>query len=200
MESDNEILWSAYFASPTVEARNDLAMAYQNDVAAIAARLSLRLPSSVEISDLIQEGNIGLLRAIPKFDPLRGFKFTTYARHWIQAEMIHYLASIDVVVAGADQIDESGDLDPPGEEVDPLVSVTLSDGWEYAMAGLSRLDKSIAVAYLRDNLTQPEVGTRVGLCQSNVSQRMAKIISAIRDRSDADPEFRNRITELASMN
>ena len=78
------------------------AIAYRQDVASRAlTRSNLRLVVSVakryvgrEVSflDLIQEGNLGLLRAINKFDPRRGFKFSTYATWWIRQSVNRSIA------------------------------------------------------------------------------------------------------------
>lgn len=47
--------------------------------------------SNNDLNDLIQEGNIGLLTAINKFDPKHGFKFSTYATYWIRQKIHRYL-------------------------------------------------------------------------------------------------------------
>lgn len=65
-------------------AKNKLIECNLRLVASIAKRYSW---SSVSPLDLIQEGNIGLIKAVDKFDYKKGFKFTTYATWWIRQTM-----------------------------------------------------------------------------------------------------------------
>jgi RNA polymerase sigma-32 factor len=52
----------------------------------------------VDVEDVIQQGNLGLLKAIERFDPTRGTCLSTYARHWIRAEIGEYVARYHRVV------------------------------------------------------------------------------------------------------
>ncbi len=88
----------------TAEEERELATSYRRDgdvqSAVALATGNLRLVVSVafqyrntwqNVLDLIQEGNVGLMKAIEKFDPYRGLRFSTYATWWVKAYMLKYL-------------------------------------------------------------------------------------------------------------
>ena len=65
------------------QARQDICIKNQGLVAKYANYYFKKFPGSLELEDLIQEGNIGMLKAAEKFDIRRGYEFSTYATYWI---------------------------------------------------------------------------------------------------------------------
>ncbi|MDQ2857737.1 MAG: FliA/WhiG family RNA polymerase sigma factor [Candidatus Eremiobacteraeota bacterium] len=89
-------------ASPYVVAgvrytREEVIHRYLHLVKYVAGRISVNLPSNVEINDLINDGVVGLIDAIEKYDDDRGVKFETYAITRIHGAIIDALRALDWV-------------------------------------------------------------------------------------------------------
>lgn len=94
---DIEKLWADFKATRSQDLRDKLIVQYSPLVKYVAGRVGVGLPRNVEQADLASFGVFGLIDAIEKFDPERGYKFETYAIARIKGAILDELRSIDWV-------------------------------------------------------------------------------------------------------
>lgn len=95
--SELEAAWDRFKESASQHDRDELIVYYAPLVKYVASRIAAGLPQTVDQSDLVSYGMFGLIDAITKFDPERGFKFETYAISRIKGAILDELRAIDWV-------------------------------------------------------------------------------------------------------
>jgi len=96
MNAKQEI-WATYRQTGDPQAREQLLTRYLPLVKNVAGRMAMGFPKSVELSDLVNTGVIGLIEAFSNFDPERGVKFETYAVPRIRGAILDELRALDWV-------------------------------------------------------------------------------------------------------
>ena len=212
MNSDNVKLGQAprrYVIGGLELSREEIVHKYLHLVKYVAGRISVNLPPNVEINDLVNDGILGLIDAIEKYDDARGVKFETYAITRINGAILDALRSLDWVPRAVrqrarelerthqalevelgraprpDEVAERLGLTP--KELDHLLPLmrgtsVLRNSLVDAVEGLPPQERTVIALYYFEGQTLKEIKSALGVSESRVSQIHAQAVIHLRQR------------------
>ena len=138
LSAEEEVKYGRLAKKGDEEARKKMIVSNLRLVVKIARHYYNR---GLEFSDLIEEGNLGLLRAVEKFDPERGFRFSTYATWWVRQTIeraimnqtrtirlpIHVLRELNMYLSMAKELMKTQDHEPSHHEIAEALDKSIDD-------------------------------------------------------------------------